>query len=134
MPFDVTIGEREQDVQLAQKIIARELPGVLNWILAGLRRLLQQGKFSTSEKITEALAEFRKESDSVAMFLDDDVYKVSTSSTAAFKSIYQEYRTYANENGFRAVSSRQFSKRLAGMGIKSWKSNGAVWLPVVKGV
>jgi putative DNA primase/helicase len=33
IPFDVTIPEKEQDKQLANKIISNELPGVLNWVL-----------------------------------------------------------------------------------------------------
>ena len=40
--FDQIIPEKEQDKQLAKKIIESELSGVFNWVLEGLERLLEQ--------------------------------------------------------------------------------------------
>jgi putative DNA primase/helicase len=68
VPFDVTIPEHEQDKQLAKKIIAKELSGVFNWVLEGLKRLLIQEKFTECKAVTKQLHEFRKQSDSVQMF------------------------------------------------------------------
>lgn len=47
IPFDVIIPEHERVAGLAENIIAAELPGVLNWALEGLLRLLQRGHFDS---------------------------------------------------------------------------------------
>jgi len=125
MPFAIAIPEREQDPQLAQKIISRELPGVLNWILEGLRRLLRQGKFSESEKITEALAEFRTESDSVAMFLAEEGYRPDDSQQTYYTAqvLCREYRAYCLEAGYRALGRSNFIRRLEANGVQTTKRN-----------
>src|SRR5690554_8092599 len=55
LTFGVTIPEEEQDSQLAHKIIESELPGVLNWVLGGLDRLLRQRRFTKSDAVNKAL-------------------------------------------------------------------------------
>jgi len=39
MPFRVVIADSEQDETLTEKLTA-ELPGILNWAIAGLHRLV----------------------------------------------------------------------------------------------
>ena len=74
IPFNQTIPESEQDPELAKKIIASELSGVFNWLLDGLRRLLSQKKFTQSEIVRNQIEAYRRESDSVAMFMDCLLY------------------------------------------------------------
>ncbi|MEZ5495360.1 MAG: hypothetical protein R3F25_00775 [Gammaproteobacteria bacterium] len=40
IPFNEFIQPEERDSRLAQKIINKELSGVLNWVIGGLNRLL----------------------------------------------------------------------------------------------
>jgi putative DNA primase/helicase len=72
IPFRVTLPESEWVVDLAQQIIKEELAGVFNWVLAGLKRLLAQKKFTDSQIVREMIAEYKRESDSVACFLRDE--------------------------------------------------------------
>ncbi len=78
IPFDVTIPEEQRNPNLAKEIIASELSGVFNWVLDGLQRLLTQNGFSECEAVKEMLETFRRESDSVAMFIGDEGYSVSS--------------------------------------------------------
>jgi putative DNA primase/helicase len=71
IPFNVQIPEAEQDKELHRKIIDNELAGVFNWILAGLKRLLSNRKFTECIAIETTLKRYRTESDSVQMFLDE---------------------------------------------------------------
>lgn len=68
IPFEVTIPKNEQNKSLHNEIINDELPGVFNWVLDGLQRLLSQKGFSKSPSIDRALEEFRTESDTVKRF------------------------------------------------------------------
>src|SRR5262249_27450415 len=72
IPFRVTLPESECDVELAQKIVRDELAGVFNWVLAGLKRLLKQKKFTESEIVKDMISAYKRESDSVACFLRDE--------------------------------------------------------------
>jgi putative DNA primase/helicase len=125
LPFDVTIPEDRQDKRLAEKIIQSELSGVFNWVLKGLRRLLQQESFTQCEAARNALKLYRKESDSVAMFVDEEGYeKVSEREEATLlKVVFSEYRSFCAENGFRCASSRTLRQRLEDLGFDVPKEN-----------
>lgn len=123
VPFDVTIPEDERNPNLAREIIAEELPGVLNWVLEGLNRLLQQHKFTHSEKVQQALAEYRTSSDSVALFLDEEGYRPSITEEQTRKALLSEYRNYCIDNGYRPCSDKSFGKRLKALGYEQDKKN-----------
>lgn len=115
--FDVTITKEQKDADLADKIIADELPGVFNWILEGLDRLLKQRKFTDCPPAERTLAQFRKESDSVAMFLEDEGYQASQTETRTAKEIFGEYKSYCIDNNYRSLGRNKFMKRLELNGI-----------------
>jgi P4 family phage/plasmid primase-like protien len=52
-------------------IIASELPGLLNWAIAGLKRALQRGSIDTTVSIQETAEMIRRDSNLVAGFLDE---------------------------------------------------------------
>jgi putative DNA primase/helicase len=112
IPFNVTIPEHEQNKQLAKKIIDSELPGVFNWVLDGMRRVLKQQQFTDSDVVSQARAQYEKESDSVKLFLDEANYSPSIDGFTAIKDLYREYRTFCQDNGYHSVSSLNFRKRL----------------------
>ena len=119
IPFDQTKPEKEQDPELAAKIIRDELSGVFNWMLEGLRRLLQQRKFTRSAMIREQVEDFRRESDSVAMFLDEGGYKPDPQSCMLLKDLFYDYRLFCYENGYTPCSLKTLSKRLKNAGYKT---------------
>jgi putative DNA primase/helicase len=108
VPFRVTIPESEQDKTLAQKIIKNELPGVFNWILNGLKRLLIAEKFTESEIINQTLETYKHESDSVACFADEQPDLVGLS----LKIAYADYRAFCIDCGFKPLGRNNFAKRL----------------------
>lgn len=116
IPFDVYIQPERRDPELAKKIIANELPGVFNWVLDGLNRLLKQGKFSHCQASVDTLNEFRKESDSVAMFCDEMGYKATPEQWTKAKPIYSDYREYCFAEGLKPLARKNFHKRLEALG------------------
>ena len=119
IPFDVTIPEQEQDKNLHTKIIKDELPGVFNWVLQGLNRLLKQGGFSECKAAQQAVEQYRIESDSVQMFLSEHEYKVSATNETPLKDMFSEYRNYCTENGLKACSLRTLADRLRNSGYQT---------------
>lgn len=127
IPFEVTIPEEEQDRELHHKIINAELPGVMNWILEGLTRLLENKQFTYSEAVEKSLEKFKLESNSVALFLDDGNYYVCECETGS-KELYGKYIAFCIQDGYRKVSQIVFNRRLKqlvleGKKVEVWKAS-----------
>ncbi|MEY8593108.1 phage/plasmid primase, P4 family [Butyricimonas hominis] len=129
--FNVTIPEERRDVNLARKIIDNELSGIFNWVLEGLDRLLKQAKFTESQAVQETLNKIRKETNTVAQFLEEVGYIKSTNYVLS-KVLYKEYCEFCMINGHYAVSNIEFLKRLEMLGIevKRKQTNNATWIYV----
>lgn len=123
VPFSVTIPDHEQDKQLAAKIIESELSGVFNWVLDGLRRLLEQGKFTNAEAVNKQTEAYKYQSDSVRLFLDEDSYITDSERYTILKDLYRQYRTYCSESGLHPVKKPNFQKRLNAIGIQTERRN-----------
>jgi putative DNA primase/helicase len=108
IPFRVTIPEEKQDKTLADKIIKSELAGVFNWIIDGLKRLLKAEKFTNSDIVKNTLEGYKRESDSVACFVDEHSRIVGMS----LKTTYADYRLYCSDCGYKPLGRNNFSKRL----------------------
>lgn len=128
--FGVTITDG--DPELAKKVIAGELPGVFNWVLDGLKRLLTQKKFTHSEEMNSILEEYKRDSDTVLTFLTDEGYEKTVEAEMKLSVFYQYYVSYCKRSGFRAASKRLFSKRLKTQKFRVWKKNAGMFLDVAK--
>jgi len=114
--FDKTIPESKQDKELASKIIDKELPGVFNWILEGLKRILEQRNFTYSKEIEDSLNDYKLNSDTAKLYLKEEQYQKSNDKIQHLKFIYSNYRQFCFEDGYKALGKANFSKRLHSMG------------------
>lgn len=58
-PFNVQIPKSKIAPELSRKIISQELPGIMNWVLEGRKRLVVNKKFTESPVMNRALEEYR---------------------------------------------------------------------------
>jgi putative DNA primase/helicase len=112
VPFLQTISAEEKDPDLARKIIEAELPGIFNWVMQGLRRLRTTRRFSTCQASENAIASYRKEHDTVALFLDESGLQSSPDGKLSKDQVYTEYRRYCSDSGYKIVGKGEFGKRL----------------------
>lgn len=90
--------------------LLRELPGILNWSLTGLDRLLSAGKFTEplssvdSNEITRALAA------PVKTFLDDCTDVADVNTLLPKERLYGAWRTWCENNGIKPTSVAQFGR------------------------
>lgn len=124
IPFDVYIKEEERDSELADKIIANELAGVFNWLLMGLNRIVKQKKFSVCEKADAALNEFKRQSDNVALFIDDFKYIPSDSQKESLYDLYIRYKQFCYDDGYMAAGKYKFSVRMEQKGFERTRLSG----------
>lgn len=114
--FDITVPEEKRNPDLANQIIETELSGIFNWILKGLDRVITQRKFTMAPKIEATSQRIQKESNSVAVFMDDIGCVKSTNTKIPLKSLSNQYNEYCKENNYRAVSNVELSRRLKSLG------------------
>lgn len=112
IPFEETISSSEKDPDLADKIIAGELPGVMNWIFEGMRRVRKNRKFSQCHKSDQCLERYKLDSDSVAQFLQEEGYVASAEERISKAEFYTFYKNFCIDDGYKCCSNREFSKRL----------------------
>lgn len=132
IPFNVTIPEDRQDKELASKIITNELPGIFNWVLEGVDRLMVQKRFTYCDLIERELEQFRKESDTVQLFLEDENYHQSVESTKSLMDLYNEYRIFCSLNGYRSLSKKNMAKRLRSLGFQERRLHSGKYLFIEK--
>jgi len=92
----------------------KELSGVLNWALIGLKRLIDHGFKFTSETIPEETGEeMQRMIDPVKSFLDDEVEVTNDMNDYVPKdALYNKYAAYCRRKKLWAVSNVTFFKRL----------------------
>lgn len=113
IPFDVQIPKNERDVDLKNKIVnAGELSGIFNLILEGLERILKQRKFSFCEQVDDVSAKFKKESNSVLMFIDECNLERSITDYKPIAELYPQYKRYCDSAGCKWFTRLNFKKEL----------------------
>jgi putative DNA primase/helicase len=126
IPFEVEIPPAEQDVRLSKKIIKNELPGVLNWVIEGLKRLLINEGFTDSKIIDEKINDYKQNSDTVILFMTDNNIEKDLNSNIRLLDIYNDYKDYCNENNYKPYSNRRFRKHLEDIGVVSFRGSDGV--------
>jgi phage/plasmid-associated DNA primase len=113
VPFNITIPEDKQDKRLTEKL-AKELPGIFNWALKGLKRLHQQGRFTESAMVKAATEEYKLECNPVRLFLTDVGLQADPSEEKFVEvtDLYGEYAQWSKANGFQALNASNFGKEL----------------------
>ena len=126
IPFEQTITDAEVDIDLADKIIDKELAGVFNWLLVGLNQIMTNRKFSNCEVANKAINDFKKSSDTVQLFIEDESYSKSVVQNKPLKELFGEYKGYCHDSLFRPVGIQNFSLRLKNAGFEVEKKNYGV--------
>lgn len=108
LPMTVTITEEERDVNLARKIIAEELPGILNWVLEGMKRFLTNGYQLTKSPMCEAaLDAYKANSNSVISFFNECCVPCDDYEQKG-KDIYDAYKSFCYEEKLNYLGQKKF--------------------------
>ena len=134
VPFLEKLPEEEQDKSLHNKIIENELPGVFNFVLDGLKRLIKTQKFTISPLSDQMIEQFKTESSSVKLFLEENGYSMSPSAGIFLKELYFEYKTFCLEDGHKFVNKQDFIKQLKDGNIGFTRKNQGYYVHITKKV
>ena len=92
------------------------MSGVLNLVIDGVTSLLEEEGFDIPPEIEKAVENYRKESDTVQVYLDENKICHSNRKHMTLREMYHSYRIQCLDNGDRPVSKQDFSKRLRKLG------------------
>ena len=107
IPFDRHFSPNEQDTGLKRLFQKSEnRSAILNWLIEGYRLLKADG-LTMPPRVIDAIASYRQEADVFGSFLDEytaekDGSRLSTS------ELYSHYITWAKDNGYRQMNSKNF--------------------------
>lgn len=107
IPCDRVFEEHEQDLNLKKRLKA-ELSGILNWSLAGLKRLTERGRFDIKDFTKESLEEIRRESNPTELFFDEHV-SVVMGDEVEKGELYDKYVLWAKKNNYGVLGLARFS-------------------------
>jgi P4 family phage/plasmid primase-like protien len=125
MPFRVVVPEEGRDERLTETL-TEELPGILNWALRGLERLVRAGGFTPCEVCGEAGRAHEFDCDPVAQFLDESGLYPPPDAAARWitkKELYRRYGEWCEENGHSPLSSGRFKRQVERLpGVRSMRA------------
>jgi len=127
VPWHVKIPKEAIDVKLAVKL-AQEKDGIFEWMLLGLRDLLQNGGFSETPKTNKMLDLFQQQNSPLVEFLRSRYTPVPRTPNEPFQAsemkidnMYDQYVEYCHVSGYMRKSRVQFSNEIGSFGAMNTK-------------
>ena len=114
IPFLRHFDEKTRNETL--KVIFREpenVSGIFNWLLKGYELFKKEG-LNPPKKAVDALTEYRRECDTIALFMEQRVDKLDSESKEYIKTgkLFEIYRQWCNEGDIDEKSQKDFVKAL----------------------
>ncbi len=116
--FPVSIPPEEQNPDLAKNLLA-ELPGILNWALAGHRIWKQEG-LQIPDSVTSSTKNYRNENDVIGQWLNSCCI-VGMGGVTPMAGLYASYASWCVKSGFEPMSNEAFGKELTRKGFENVK-------------
>jgi putative DNA primase/helicase len=116
IPFTVQIPEADLIRDLDNRIIATELPGVLNWALQGAMEWAKGG-LAVPAVITKSAQSYREETDVLGLWMDERT-KPDAKAKVPVREAFADYEDFCQSQGMSAGSAMTFSRAMTDRGAK----------------
>jgi putative DNA primase/helicase len=123
LEFNNVVKKEDQDKELVNKLLA-ELPGILNWALVGLNRLMENNAFTIPESSEAALKTYELENNHAKLFFNEKLVLVDQNVSKGTKRsvVFNEFTQFLSDNQFPKIDSAKFGKELKALGVTDRKS------------
>lgn len=99
-----------KDENLKDKLL-KEAPGILNWILEGVRKYKKYG-LATPAALKQAVNKWRGEEDVVGTWIEDCLESAEKDYKVPMREVYASFKIWAAESGQTKQSSQWLTRRL----------------------
>lgn len=120
--FPQTIADRDPQVK---ETIKGEAAGILNWALAGLKRLQARGRFDIPESVKRANREYEMRNDIPAMFMEAQMER-GVDYWIGAESIYTAWKDWCVMHGHLPGSSTKRAEDWKRLGLEHRRMNDGV--------
>lgn len=110
MPFLIQVPDEKQNPQLTEELTT-QLPGILNWAIAGAFFLRERGHFLESKEGILARRQFQRESNPARLFLEESC-EIDQSGETPTLCLYQKYAEFCQFRGFRPLNDTHFGREV----------------------
>ncbi|MFR7820226.1 phage/plasmid primase, P4 family [Candidatus Pseudoruminococcus sp.] len=128
IPFNRHFTAEERDIDLKSFFAEpANLSGILNWCLEGFL-LYQDEGLKMPGSVASATADYRAQSDRITMFTNQCIQKQAGQELRS-SAIYNRYKDWCAENGFKYENAANFKKKMAAAGFvymvrRPWNEQG----------
>jgi putative DNA primase/helicase len=126
VPFLVSIDPKSVERDFRERRLLRELPGILNWALEGLRAYLQQG-LNPPSSVRASTQDYRADMDVVGQWLAERCEKDPQASIPTGRA-FSDYSAWASEEVGWAMTKLKFRRHLTDRGFAATKGTGGIRL------
>ena len=118
--FHNIIPAEKIEIDFVDEIIKNEMPGVFNWVLEGLKRLIDNKKLTYSPKCDELKNKLRQENNPVETFMCENGYQPNDKDFEYSTILFKEFQEFCIISGFKAgkMSRTKFLRRLEEIGYR----------------
>jgi putative DNA primase/helicase len=116
IPFTVQIPANERVADLDRQIIAEELPGVLNWALAGAMAWARGG-LQVPKSIRAEIDSYREETDLLGMWISERTEQ-EPSALLKVAEAFRDYEDFCKGLGTHSGTAMTFSRAMSARGAK----------------
>ncbi len=110
---NVFTGEKCNPKILEELTTPEELSGLLNWALDGLNRLLDTGRFSTSEDLDELRAQYIRKSNSAKAYIEEKLdYSNDSEDIIPEAELYQKFVFFCQNEGLPSLPKGAFTQAM----------------------
>lgn len=123
IPHLAVVDEQQEDKGLRDRLYG-EAPGILNWLIDGLRKYLWYGLKDVPSAVRAATNAYRVGASEVQRFVNERCDRKSSGVTTAAE-LYAAYETWAEHSTMPKLSKKMFGIDLAGCGLKVLRKRDA---------
>lgn len=130
VPMNVRLQDHEIDLSLlgSEKTswpLRKELPGIFNWAIEGLKRLRRNGRFTLSQQLEQTKTRARHENCSATQFVDE---RCLAERSVLVKKFMAEYKCFCENRELRMLSEPEVGailrRLIPGVGKKKLGARG----------
>jgi putative DNA primase/helicase len=122
IPFTVTILKSTVEKDFRDRRLMPELPGILNWALAGLAAYLKQG-LDPPQTVLASTQDYRNDMDVVGQWIAERC-ELDPNATIATREAFADYSLWADEEVGWTLKKLTFRRHLSDRGFGAKKGSG----------
>lgn len=128
-PFIAVIPPEKRQPEYGNVLFEQEGPGILNWMIEGLRRYKEQGKLVQPAAVQKATQEYRITSNPVGRFITECCV-IGPREQVGKSDLYDAYLSWCETVGWRTLSKNKFGSFMKTLFDDYSDGNNRYWIGI----